>query len=224
MENNQKEIILLEDLGYKYPKETSKQKKKYGLYKCFCGKEFKAQVASIKSGNTISCGCYHIKKVKELRCLNITHGLRNHKLYGIWFKMVDRCNNIESLSYKHYGARGIKVCERWLDLRNFINDMYPTYQNGLSIDRINPYGNYEANNCRWTNKVTQARNTKILQVNNTSGYRGVTFRKDTHRFSSSIRVNYKIIKLRCFNTAIEAAKAYDDYVLNNNLEHTRNFS
>ena len=41
MQNNQEnKLILLEDLGYLYPTEISSTKKKFGLYKCYCGNEF----------------------------------------------------------------------------------------------------------------------------------------------------------------------------------------
>lgn len=48
LENNQKQLILLQDLGMLYPKETSNQKYRFGLYKCYCGNEFKASLSNIK--------------------------------------------------------------------------------------------------------------------------------------------------------------------------------
>jgi DNA-directed RNA polymerase subunit RPC12/RpoP len=73
--------ILIEDLWYLYPKEDSKQKRRYGIYKCgFCGNEFKTQINSVKNGDTKSCGCYHKRRTKEA---NKTHGLKGTKLYKI---------------------------------------------------------------------------------------------------------------------------------------------
>lgn len=70
--------ILIEDLGYLYPNEDSKQKRIFGVYKCgFCGTEFKAQVQNINRGLTLSCGCYHKKKMTK-------HGLHKSKLYEAW--------------------------------------------------------------------------------------------------------------------------------------------
>ena len=206
-----KESILLEDLGMKYPKETSKEKRRYGLYKCHCGKEFEAQVSNVKYGNKKSCGCS-----------KIIHGRTNHRLYNTWKDMIRRCNNPKRKDYKDYGLRGIAVCNEWLDINNFISDMYPSYKEGLTLDRINPNGNYEKSNCRWANKTVQARNTQRLRKDNMSGYRGVSWHKKQQKFNSRITVNSITISLGLSKTAIEAAKAYDKYIIDNNLEHTLN--
>lgn len=205
------EIILLEDLGMLYTK-NSKRTYRFGLYKCFCGKEFKAQSTSIKNKYTKSCGC-----------TNGTHKLRGHRLYHIWNQMKQRCNNKNYTNYEYYGARGITICEEWLDINNFINDMYPSYKEGLSIDRIDNNKGYSKDNCRWSDKSTQVRNTRKIYSHNTSGYRGVHFNKKDKKWISQIVLNNKQIRLGNFNTAIEAAKAYDSYVINNKLEHTINF-
>lgn len=221
MEINQKEIILLQDLGMLYPKYNSKRKARYGIYKCFCGNEFKTQISKIKNKHTKSCGC--VKEINRLKS-TVTHNLSKHVLFNTWNHMIDRCYNIKSKSYKNYGSRGISVCSRWLSVENFIEDMYPTFKVGLTLDRINVNGNYEPLNCRWATNFTQSRNTRKLISTNTSGYRGVTFHKRDKIYSSSICVNYKKNHLGNFNTAIEAANAYDHYIIDNNLEHTRNFS
>lgn len=219
LENNQKEIILLEDLGMLYPKETSKQKYRYGLYKCYCGNQFKSMVQSVKSKHTQSCGCYHKKINIES---SIKHGLTKHKIYVVWKSMMSRCNNIKNISYKHYGVRGITICKEWYDVKNFIEDMYPSYQDGLTLDRKENDKGYSKDNCRWANKSTQQRNKRKLQSNNTSGYRGVTFYKRDKKYKAQIQLKLKKISIGKFNTPLEAAKAYDQYVIDNNLEHTIN--
>lgn len=93
-------LILLQDLGYLYPKETSVQKRKFGLYKCYCGKEFKAQIKYVETNHTRSCGC--LKGVK--------HNLSNHRLYKTWYMMIDRCYNYKNSYYKNYGNNNILVC------------------------------------------------------------------------------------------------------------------
>jgi hypothetical protein len=136
--------------------------------------------------------------------------------------MIQRCNNQKHKYYNDYGARGITVCDEWLDINNFINDMFPSYQEGLSIDRIDNNKGYSKDNCRWTTKSIQARNTRVLQKNNTTGYRGVVYYGN--KFKTIIGINSQSIKIGIFNTSLEAAKAYDNYVILHNLEHTRNFS
>lgn len=220
MNENQKEIILLKDLGMIYPMDTSKHKRRYGIFKCYCGKEFRARTSDIKCGHLKSCGCYQIKRAKETKT---THGLYNHRLYNIWYMMKNRCFDKKHMYYGNYGGRGITVCDRWLNFENFILDMYPTYKEGLKLDRINNDGNYEPNNCRWVTQSIQTRNTQKLSKDNTSGYRGVCWHKVKKRWMSSIGVNSKIVYLGYFDCRLAAAYAYDDYVIKNNLEHTRNF-
>lgn len=216
MENNQQKITMLQDLGIQFTTNKKTYKRRYGLFKCFCGNEFRCKITDVKSKNTKSCGC--LKNNNQT-----THGLRSHRLYRTWDGMMQRCFNQKRLNYKNYGAKGISVCDRWLDVSNFIEDMYPTFQEGLSIDRIDTKGNYEPNNCRWATKILQSRNTVKIRITNTSGYKGVTSIKRTNKFVSQIGVNSKKIYLGYFNTALKAAEAYDNYVIANNLEHTLNF-
>ncbi len=206
--------ILLEDLGMEYPYATSKRKSRYGLYKCECGIEFKTIINNIKIGHTKSCGCYK----QEIRT---THGMRGHRLYRTWDNMIQRTSNQKVKHYKNYGGRGIKVCESWLDIHNFIKDMFPSYVEGLTIDRIDVNGNYEPNNCRWTTSAIQNRNTRKIMATNTSGYRGVSFDKERNKWEANIKAG-RLIHLGRFNTALEAAIIYDKYVIENNLEHTVN--
>lgn len=154
-----------------------------------------------------------------------THELTKHRLYKTWKNIIARCNNKNNPLYNYYGQRGIKVCDRWLNVANFIEDMYPTFKEGLSIDRENNDLGYEPSNCRWTNKTIQARNTKKIYSHNTSGYRGVIYSNKSLKspYQAQIKVNGKNIYIGLYNTAENAAKARDKYVIDNNLEHTLNF-
>lgn len=212
-----KDLVLLKDLGMLYPNNTAKYKVRFGIYECFCGTEFKANSYSVKHKLVISCGC--IKKMFHPR---VTHGLKHHRLYKTWRSMIQRCDNQKVSNYKDYGGRGIEVCERWKDIHNFIEDVYPSFQEGKTLDRIDVNGNYEPSNCRWADSFVQARN-KRLQKNNTSGYKGVSFSKVFKKWVAYINVANKRKHLGCFETVIEGARAYDKYVIDNNLEHPTNF-
>lgn len=82
------------------------------------------------------------------------------RLYQTWSNMKTRCTNPKSDTYKWYGAKGIKVCDRWLEsFDNFYEDMKDTYKDNLTLDRINNKGNYCKENCRWATAVEQMQNT-----------------------------------------------------------------
>lgn len=213
MQNNQEnKLVLIEDLGMKYPKENSKKKIRYGLYQCECGNITETRTQDVNRNKIISCGCVRNK-----------YKMSNHKLYGTWRQMIQRCTNKNHKSYKEYGEKGIAVCLEWLDINNFINDMYSTFQDGLTLDRKNNNLGYSPTNCRWATRNIQARNTRILMCTNKSGYRGVSWKKSTSKWITQIQVNSNVIHIGCYDDKIEAAMAYDNYIINNNLEHTKNF-
>jgi hypothetical protein len=74
--------------------------------------------------------------------------------------MMCRCYNKTSINYKNYGGRGIKVCQRWHDFTNFVNDLppKPKSKKKYTLDRINNNGNYEPNNVKWSTSREQAFN------------------------------------------------------------------
>lgn len=87
------------------------------------------------------------------------------KMYGTtfykkWASMKTRCFNSNEKRYKDWGGRGITVCEKWLDFDGFYDDMYSTYKEGLSLDRIDNNGDYEPSNCRWVELSEQNNNTR----------------------------------------------------------------
>ena len=226
MNENQKEIILIEDLGMMYPTPTSKQKYRYGLFKCFCGKQFKTELRNITKKRTKSCGCLN-HLANSIR----THGLSKHRIYNVWKDMMSRCYNKNNSEYKRYGAIGVTVCKEWFDVKNFIDDMYPTFKEGLSIDKdrlckeknIYPHI-YSKETCVWATKTEQTRTTRKICATNSTGFRGVTYCKSTNKYRSKIQINNKTVNIGRFSTALEAGIAYDKYVIDNKLEHTRNFT
>ena len=199
---------LIEDLGIRR-KEGKVGAYRYGLFECqYCNKEFEAQSNDIKKGNTKSCGCF------------ATHGLTYNKFYNTWNNMIQRCSNPNNKDYIHYGARGIIVCEEWMNIRNFVDWTEATHPNieGVSLDRIDNDKGYSPENCTWSDKTAQILNQRIRK-DNTSGFVGVRWHIRDKRWIANIGVNNKLINLGSFPTIEEAVQARDNYIIENNLPH-----
>lgn len=88
------------------------------------------------------------------------HGGRETRLYTIWIGMRERCYTPSARNYSRYGGKGVTVCAEWLTEFAAFRDwaLANGYQSELSIDRIDPTGNYEPENCRWATAKEQQRN------------------------------------------------------------------
>lgn len=157
--------------GKKYGRlyvKSSYRKNRHLYLKCLCdcGREKDIRADSVLKG-TVSCGCYQKEKMSKI---SKKHGMSKTKIYHVWQTMIQRCENPNTKSYKHYGGRGVTIYQEWLeDFVNFYNwAMENGYSDGLSIDRIDNDKGYFPDNCRWVSKVVQSNNTrrnKYLEYN-----------------------------------------------------------
>ena len=86
------------------------------------------------------------------------------RFYKIWKGIHTRCFNSHIKAYKNYGGRGITMCDRWLEFENFRDDMLKSYNDKLTIERINNDGNYEPNNCKWITLSEQVKNKRMQKL------------------------------------------------------------
>lgn len=129
---------------------------------CVCGVVILVDVSRLIGGNTKSCGCLVSDGFRRRNAQRKAEafGMYHVRARNSWHHMIDRCENPKNKHYKDYGGRGIKVCERWKDLKAFVADMGDP-PDGMTLDRWpNKNGNYEPANCRWATPKQQAQNTR----------------------------------------------------------------
>lgn len=143
------ELVVLDVMPDRCPHGNRKW-----LCQCSCGKTTIVIGGSLTSGNTKSCG--H---------LSVLHGGANDREFEIWGGIQQRCHNPKHPKYPTYGARGIKVCERWRQsYLAFLEDMGRRPFDGAQIDRIDNDGDYAPGNCRWVTAKQNARNRRSSRM------------------------------------------------------------
>ena len=121
---------------------------------CDCGNTVNVRIATLRNGQTKSCGC--LRKDNSRRMLT-THGHSSTRMHTNYLGMLARCRYPKHKDYRYYGGRGITVCERWLPphgYANFLADMGECPP-GHTLDRIRGDEGYSPDNCRWATSSVQ---------------------------------------------------------------------
>lgn len=128
---------------------------------CTCGNQVIVRTGDLKKGQQ-SCGCLGSRN--KIGDNNRTHGMSGSPIYAVWSSMLHRCELPSDTNYPKYGAKGIKVCERWQKFENFLADMGPRPSSEYSIDRKESTGDYTPDNCRWATVSEQNRNKRSARM------------------------------------------------------------
>lgn len=156
-------MTIIEMVGEKFGRLTVREfagikgRKAIWLCDCDCGKSHSAVGSNIRNGQTQSCGCLQRETTGRLK---LSHGKCKSPTYRSWASIKSRCYNPNQQCYEKYGAIGIRMCDRWLEsFENFLEDMGERPE-GMTLDRENPFGDYEPWNCRWATAETQSLNKR----------------------------------------------------------------
>lgn len=134
--------------------------------RCECGKTIIAEAHKLRTGHTQSCGCLQKERAAETKTTHGgTCGPQHHRLYRLYRGMLERCFYEKHAAWKYYGGRGVSVCPRWREsFGNFRDDMAPSFREGLTLDRIDCFGDYSPENCKWSTPSEQRLNQRHIKM------------------------------------------------------------
>jgi hypothetical protein len=187
-------ITVMERLG------SSKVGKALWKGICKCGNTIIVSGVVLRNGHTKSCGCLQPETARKFHTrhgFSVSDSKIERAFFSLWCDMVRRCTDPRRKEYRHYGGRGIKVCERWAKFENFRDDMWPEYfrrviaGEKISIDRIEVNGNYEPSNCKWSFHKDQVRNTRVSSKSENYDLHQKNRKRLSQYLSNAIRHNLK---------------------------------
>ena len=183
------------------------------IHNCCSQECYKVFIESRKS-TCPSCGKEFIKKKpSSIFCKDcaskIYSNCFHHPIGGIYMSMIQRCFNPKRNNFGYYGSKHITVCPRWMSFENFVEDMYSSYEEGKTLDRIDNDKGYSPENCRWTSITTQRANRRRFKETHNK-YRCIS----SHRggYHVSIRFNKNLYNLGIYSSIEEAKKVRDDFM------------
>jgi hypothetical protein len=138
---------------------------------------------ALYKGVCTKCGFERVARLYDLRYTKVCTHIRvdgevafnrvnwnNQRLRCIFDGMKKRCYDESVESYRWYGAKGIKVCDEWMDDPSKFEEwsLSNGYTDQLTIDRIEGDKDYSPDNCRWVTKINNLKyksTTSMIEVN-----------------------------------------------------------
>ena len=133
----------------------------WSLCLCICGAQKWIRAICLKGEHpsNVSCGCVNAARRKN--GFRLRHGMNKTPEHTAWSKMKRRCLSKSCDKYEYYGGKGVTVHAEWvLSFESFLSHIGKMPSPGLTLDRIDPFGNYEPGNVRWADRKTQSLNKR----------------------------------------------------------------